>query len=347
MARPTVFSLYAGAGGMDIGFTNAGYDIVWANEMDPCAVDTYRANLGDHAVCGDILRVLTPTSSPDVVIGGPPCQGFSVIGRMRDDDPRSRHIFHFLELVEHFAPRAFVMENVKGLGASPRWEPLRERLRERAADLGYETRLMILNAADYGVPQARERMFLIGVAGTEPPAPPQPTTAERPVTVRSALKLLPPFGEPGNDTVTGARVVPSRAPIMRPTAHKGSLLFNGSGRPLDLDMPSKTLPASMGGNATPIIDQDELDHDAPPWVVEYHRHLADGGRPARRAPERLRRITVEEAAVLQSFPVGFRFQGPRVAQYRQVGNAVPPQLAEAVASTLLPVLQASPALAAA
>jgi DNA (cytosine-5)-methyltransferase 1 len=339
--RPTAISLYSGAGGLDLGFIGAGFDVVWANDADPFAVRTYNANVGEHAVCGDVLRVLVPAVSPDVVIGGPPCQGFSVIGRMRADDPRSRHVFHFLEVVEQLSPRAFVMENVKALGTNPRWAPLRDTLRARAEGLGYATELMVLNAAHYGVPQARERMFFVGVTGG-PPTVPEPKTRDDPPTVRQALSQLPRFGEPGNATMTGARVVPTREPVMRPTAHRGSLLFNGSGRPVHLDRPAKTLPASMGGNATPIIDQDELDFGAEPWVVEYHRHLANGGAPLTMAPERLRRLTVEECAVLQSFPIGFSFQGPRVAQYRQVGNAVPPRLAYAVASALLAALAAAP-----
>jgi DNA (cytosine-5)-methyltransferase 1 len=98
----------------------------------------------------------------------------------------------------------------------------------------------------------------------------------------------------------------------------------------------------MGGNATPIIDQEELEHGAEPWVVGYHRHLAEGGKPLAEAPARLRRLTVEECAVLQSFPVGFSFQGPRVAQYRQVGNAVPPKLGYAVAAALYGALVEAP-----
>lgn len=339
---PTVVSLYSGAGGLDLGFAQAGFEVLWANDSDPFAVETYRDNLGPHAVCGDVLETPLPDVQPDVVIGGPPCQGFSVIGRMRGDDPRSRHVFHFLDVVGQLQPEAFVMENVKSLGANPRWAPLRARLHERSAELGYETRLVLLNAADFGVPQARERMFLLGHRDGLPDAP-EPTTAGHPVTVREALADLPRFGEPGNDTVTGARVVPSRFPVMRPSAHAGSLLFNGSGRPLHLDRPAKTLPASMGGNATPIVDQDELDHGADPWVVEYHRHLIDGGAPRSSAPSRLRRLTVEEAAVLQSFPLGYRFSGARVAQYRQVGNAVPPKLAEAVALAVRATLR-EPAL---
>jgi len=121
---------------------------------------------------------------------------------------------------------------------------------------------------------------------------------------------------------------------MRPSPYRGSLLFNGSGRPLQLDAPAKTIPASMGGNATPILDQDELDLGVDPWVVGYHDRLAKGRTALKRAPKRLRRITVQEAAALQSFPPDWKFSGPRVAQYRQIGNAVPPKLALAVGKSV-------------
>lgn len=327
----TAISLYCGAGGLDLGFQRAGFELAWAIDSDPWAVRTYADAVGAHAVCGDVLAVDPPGYlRPDVVIGGPPCQGFSVIGRMDPLDPRSRHVTHFLDVVARFKPQAFVMENVKALAVNPRWVGLRSRLEARARRLGYAVETFVLNAADYDVPQARERMFMIGVRGSRPLAP-AATTAGSPPTVRSALAALPSVGKPGNDGVCKARVVPARAPIMRPTAHKGSLLFNGSGRPLFLDGPAKTLPASMGGNATPIIDQDELDKNATPWVVEYHAHLLAGGKPRRRAPKRMRRITVQEAAALQTFPPGMTFHGPQVAQYRQIGNAVPPKLAHAVA----------------
>ncbi len=339
-APRTAISLYCGAGGLDLGFRRAGFELQWAIDSDPYAVRTYAEALDERVVCGDVLEVAAPAHlQPDVVIGGPPCQGFSVIGRMDPLDPRSQHVTHFLDIVERFQPRAFVMENVKALAVNPRWSGLRERLKARARQLGFEVEIFVLNAADYGVPQARERMFMIGIRGARPLEPAK-TTARNPPTVRSALAALPSVGKPGNDGVCTARVVPARVPVMRPTAYKGSLLFNGSGRPLFLDGPAKTLPASMGGNATPIIDQDELDKGATPWVVEYHAHLLDGRRPRKRAPKRMRRITVQEAAALQTFPSGTRFHGPQVAQYRQIGNAVPPNLAHAVARSISSALDA-------
>src|SRR5215218_1546398 len=336
----SALSLYAGAGGLDLGFLEAGFEIVWAIDSDEQAVATYRANLGAHIACGELPGTAPPAElTPDVVIGGPPCQGFSVIGRMDPSDERSRHIFGFLDVVERHEPRAFVLENVKALAVSPRWATTRDALRRRAESLGYEVEVYVLNAADYGVPQGRERMFMVGMAETRPVCPP-PSTRGHPVTVREALAALPRYGEPGNDGICTAKVIPAVKPVMRPTAHKGSLLFNGSGRPLDLNSTAKTIPASMGGNATPIIDQDELEHGAAPWVVEYHARLLKGGKPLKKAPARMRRITVQEAAALQSFPRSFRFTGPQVAQFRQIGNAVPPRLAEHVAGTVRDTLRA-------
>jgi DNA (cytosine-5)-methyltransferase 1 len=255
LAGATFVSVYSGCGGMDIGFRLAGLEPVWANEIDAQAAATYRATLGGHMVEGDIDSVVWPgRGSADVVIGGPPCQGFSVAGRMDPADPRSRHVNRFMDIVEHVAPQAFAMENVKALAVSRRWGSIRERLKERADELGYRTQLLVLNAADFRVPQRRERMFLIGMRGDEPPAS-IPPTCDEPVTVRQALAHLPVFGEPGNHSRCTAGITPAKRPVLRPSAFKGSLLFNGNGRVLELDSTAPTLPASMSGNGTPIIDQ--------------------------------------------------------------------------------------------
>jgi DNA (cytosine-5)-methyltransferase 1 len=305
----TAISLYAGAGGLDLGFQNAGFEITWAVETDPNAVKTYRRNVGNHIVQGSLPETGPPEGlTADLVIGGPPCQGFSVIGRMDPTDPRSQHVFHLIDVAQAVGARGFVLENVKALAASPRWAATREALIDHARTAGFETRLCLLNAAHFGVPQARERMFLVGLESRDHVRP-TPVSEARPPTVREALAALPRIGEPGNDTLCQARVIPARDPVMRPTAHKGSLLFNGSGRPLLLDEPAKTLPASIGGNATPILDQGELEHGAEPWVITYHANLAAGGAPAAEAPARMRRLTVEEAAALQTLPSRLRVPG--------------------------------------
>lgn len=355
-ALGTYVSLYAGAGGMDLGFALAGFRPVWVNELDHHACATHNAvfrslwesrqyiGSGWATHCADITGLpdedLPSRGSADLVIGGPPCQGFSVAGKMDPDDPRSQHVFHFLDVVERVQPRAFVLENVKSLFLSRRWEAVRERLTLRAQDLGYGTEFYLCNASHFGVPQARERMFFIGILNGTPVAP-LTTTADNPPTVRQALAQLPRVGNIGNDSTCGAKVTPAKSPVMRLSPFAGMML-NGAGRPMDLDAPAPTLPASMGGNKTPIIDQDQLDLGVDPWIVEYHSRLQKGGAPLERVPQRMRRITVQEAAAIQTFPLGMKWHGPQSAQYRQIGNAVPPRLALAVARAVSVALEQQP-----
>lgn len=334
----TFVSLYSGAGGMDLGFYQAGFDPVWANDIDPAAVETFNKLFSNHvALCGDLrdwASTLPRPGEADLVIGGPPCQGFSVAGKMDPTDPRSRHVFNFVEIVKRLRPKAFVMENVKALAVNKRWTQLLDALRAEAEDASYRTQLLLLNASHYGVPQARERMFLVGLSDNKAPTlAPEPTTRSRPPTVRNALEQLPRFGSPGNDSVCTARVTPAKKPVLRRSPFAG-MLFNGQGRPLDLDRPAPTLPASMGGNRTPIVDQHQYENGDESWVVEYHAHLWAGGKPFTVVPGHLRRITVEEAAEIQTFPQGMHWAGKQSAQYRQVGNAVPPRLALHVARAM-------------
>lgn len=337
--HPRLLSLYAGAGGLDAGFVAAGYHPVWANERDPHAVSTRHevlnaVSLGcdtdEIVVTGDLdLSALPARGDVDIVVGGPPCQGFSVAGKRDPDDPRSMQVHRFLDAVEHLRPAAFVMENVPALSEGSRWAETRASLVCRARDLGFWTTLCVLNAADFGVPQNRRRMFLLG-SRVRVPVTPSPTCS-RPVTVREALSALPRVGEPGNDQLCLARITAAKTPVLRVSPYAG-MLFNGAGRPVNPDLPALTLPASMGGNRTPILDQANLDDPSLPlWVPSYHEWLCDGGAPAREVPARMRRITVAEAAALQGFPQDVTWHGPRTAQYRQIGNAVPPPLAQAVA----------------
>jgi DNA (cytosine-5)-methyltransferase 1 len=327
-------SLYSGAGGLDLGFIEAGFEPLWANDFDPDAVETYCRNIGAHIDVGDVDEVIDIdrliSLEPDVVIGGPPCQGFSVAGHMRPDDPRSKHVSRFLDVVEALSPQAFVMENVAALALNKRWESLIEGLEARARELGFNVRAFVLDASQYEVPQRRHRMFLVGIKGAEPIEPAR-TTEKATQTVRDALAGLPKLGSPGNGSLCTARVTPARRPVLRRSPFAG-MLFNGKGRPLDLERPASTLPASMGGNRTPIVDQWQLDGRADQsWVIRYHSRLMAGKPPVKHVPKRMRRLTVEEAAALQTFPPLWEFSGRLSAQYRQIGNAVPPRLAYHVA----------------
>jgi DNA (cytosine-5)-methyltransferase 1 len=320
---------------MDLGFLRAGFGVVWANDASADACATYRRNLGDHVSCQDV-RVVDPGRLPpcEVVIGGPPCQGYSVGGRMDPDDPRSALTWEFVRLVRALRPRAFVLENVKALAVLSRWGPVRARLLSLLGGLGYTVGMHLLDARAYGVPQARQRVFFFGTAADLPAVRSVPPTVDRPTTAGQVLRGLPPPGVAPNLGVCRAKVVPAKRPVLRRSPFAG-MLFNGQGRPIDLSSAVNTLPASMGGNRTPIVDEAELRDGRPPWVAEYQARLRRGLPPLGSAPNRLRRLTVTEAALLQTFPADFRFEGRQSSQYAQIGNAVPPLLAEAVARRLL------------
>lgn len=346
----TFASMYSGCGGLDLGLARAGMIPVWANEKDPWAAGTYdriqmiedpawaqaaRRFLDHSCYLGGIDEFffsLVPGLA-DVLAGGPPCQGFSRAGKMDPADPRSGHVSRFMDAVEVVRPRAFIMENVAHLALSPRWRPVIADLTSRARVAGYSAHLMVLDAADYGVPQHRSRMFLVGLPPEAPFREPLPLGSR--VPSGDVLRSMPPLGEPGNDHPCTARVTLARKPVLRASAYAG-MLFNGQGRLVNLNAPAQTLPATMGGNRTPVMDLGQLEHGREPWLSSYHGRLMAGGEPLEEVPAgaRMRRLSVEEAAALQSFPRDMRLQGPSAARFRQVGNAVPPLLAWHVASAV-------------
>ncbi len=343
-------SLFCGAGGMDAGFTAAGVEVLWANEINADAAGTYRANHpGIPVQCADIRAVKGSLAAfreqnVGLVFGGPPCQGFSVAGKMDPDDERSTLIWEFLDVVEMVAPRLFVMENVKALDTLTRWENVRRGIFQRAAELGYACFSRVVNASDFGIPQKRERVFFIGVGGGV-----QPTaaaglfdallTARRrlPPNLRQCLLSVGRAGSPENPLTCTAKISLASNPVVRRSPYAG-MLFNGMGRPMNLDELANTLPASMGGNKTPIVDERLLrDPGAENWIAAYHQRLLSGGAPdpTLPVPPHLRRLTIREAAAIQNFPPDYAFCGEKSAIYRQIGNAVPCGLAQAVAGAVL------------
>lgn len=164
-------SLFSGAGGMDVGFSRAGIEVVGAHDIDNDACRTYAANHPAVIIsCGDILEDLADMrrfEGVDVVFGGPPCQGFSVAGKMNPDDPRSQLLWVFMKAIEFTRPRAFICENVKALAVLDKWSEVRQKMFRSAHQLGYAVKLIVLNSSDFGVPQSRERMFLIGFRDIE------------------------------------------------------------------------------------------------------------------------------------------------------------------------------------
>lgn len=285
----------------------------------------------------------------DFVFGGPPCQGFSVAGKMDPDDERSKLIFTYLEVVGKVQPRAFVMENVKALGALEKWGPVRKKYLERATQMGYVCVPFILNATEYGVPQKRERVFFIGIKDCDDPFFEyhmgnllEDEKKSAPI-IRDLLKDLGRAGTAQNPNTCTAKITFATHPIMRKSPYAG-MYFNGQGRPIDVDGYSNTLPASMGGNKTPFVDEEYLYGDAvSDWVVDYHKGLMDGSITPEftEAPSRLRRITIREAARIQTFPDEYIFCGTKGRIYTQIGNAVPCKLAESVARAVVAYIEHS------
>lgn len=353
----TAISVFSGAGGMDVGFAEAGFRTSLVAELDAAACETLEAN---KALIGHIgSEEIVPTSVQDLrldylagtnldcLFGGPPCQGFSVAGKMDPNDERSELVFDFMRLVREARPKTFVMENVKSLAISVRWESVRNRFRRRASEAGYETTLFVLKATDFGVPQARERMFFIGVRKDVGDGPSLriemlqrlKEQQKKAATLKSVIKSFGPAGSKENPKTCTAKIAYAKSPILRRSAYAG-MLFNGAGRPIPVGGASPTLPASMGGNKTPIVDEAEIFNGESSFVEEYHAELMKGGKArVGTAPSRLRRLTINECAAIQTFPASYVFKGAKSSIYKQIGNAVPCQLAEIVAMSLRAVLE--------
>lgn len=332
-------SLFSGAGGMDVGFSKAGFKIVWANDNNKDACETFKANHGDIIECGNLENFLPKLSSyeggVDLVFGGPPCQGFSVAGKMDANDQRSKLVFSFMDVLAQVKPRAFVMENVKALGFLSKWGSVREALFKRAADLGYTFRqILILNSADFGVPQKRERMLFIGIK--DAPSINEITGIagyfnkykSKAPRVGQIFSQLGRAGTSLNPNTCNAKITTASNPILRRSPYAG-MLFNGAGRPIDPNGYANTLPASMGGNKTPIVDEAQVFDGQPSWVENYHKKLWTDKQITdfQGAPKFLRRLTIAEAQRIQTFPDNYKFMGGTNSIYKQIGNAVPCNLA--------------------
>ena len=217
-------SVFSGAGGLDIGAIQAGANVIWANDVMKEACQTYRVNIGDHIVCGDInekMKDLDGLSNIALLIGGPPCQGFSVAGKMDANDKRSQLIWSYLSVLAMLKPRAFVMENVKALGTLQKWEATRNLLIQSMRDLGYSVHFIVLNAKDFDVPQSRERIFIVGFQGN-PNIVPDLAAMIKPYskpakTLREVLLTHDRAGTGNNKDVCRAKIALAHKPVLRKT----------------------------------------------------------------------------------------------------------------------------------
>ena len=362
MSRPAVLDLFAGAGGLGLGFEQAGFDVVAAVELDPIHAAVHSYNF-PHCVtlCNDATlisgsEISTRAGRPiDVVVGGAPCQGFSLIGKRALDDPRNQLVRHFLRLVVELQPAAFVLENVRGLTIGKHRRFLDEVVDEFEAH-SYRVRLpwQVLNASDFGVPQHRQRLFLIGArADIALPEYPLLELGTSPPTCHDALGDLPDVDEFSQllhaDAVRTAWARPS-SPYARQMRcldndawHFGYVrdwdpsLLTSSTRTAHTEISRRRFERTPPGTVEPISRFFKL---ATVGLCNTLRAGTDSARGAFTSPRPIhykynRCVTVREMARLHGFPDWFRFHATKWHGARQIGNAVPPPLGRAVASSIL------------
>ena len=364
MTRPIGIDLFAGAGGLSLGFEQAGFDVVAAVEIDPIHSAAHKFNFPQCAticksvidVTGDELRKSAGIGKRevDVVFGGAPCQGFSLIGKRALDDPRNQLVYHFVRIVRELRPRYFVFENVKGLTLGPHRRFLQEIV-EAFQEEGYEVHLpyKVLNAAEHGVPQDRRRLFLMGARkGQRLPDYPEPSGR---VTVKQAIGDIPDaeafsdlwsrdwtkvkFGRPS----AYAAVLRGKSEDPNDFAHPRAFdptVLTSSMLTEHTDLSRSRFAATEPGKTEPISRFLKLNLEG---VCNTLRAGTASDRGAFTSPRPIhpvvpRVITVREAARLHSYPDWFRFHATKWHGFRQIGNSVPPYLARAVASQLMKAL---------
>lgn len=367
-ARPIGIDLFAGAGGLSLGFEQAGFDVAAAVEIDPIHAAVHEFNFPR---CATICRSVTDLSGADirrlsgigdrrvdVVFGGAPCQGFSMIGKRALDDPRNALVHHFVRLVVELEADYFVFENVKGLTVGQHKRFLAELIESfRAAGYDVLEPYRVLNAADFGVPQDRRRLFLMGCKrGMRLPG--YPETLPR-TTVAAAIGDLP---DADGIAALASRDV-ARTKLRKPSPY-AAVLRGLAADPTDFSYPRKfdasLLTSSMRTEHTALSKRRfaETEHGKTEPVSRFHKLDPDGVCNTLRAgtasdrgaftsprpihPEYARVITVREAARLHSYPDWFRLHSTKWHGFRQIGNSVPPLLGRAVARELIRAMGVRP-----
>ncbi|QBO59351.1 DNA cytosine methyltransferase [Chryseobacterium salivictor] len=387
-----VVDLFAGAGGFGLGFKLAkcNYELLLSLEVDKWAVDTLKANSNHTIIHNDIKKYNTAgkikeicPEKPDVIIGGPPCQGFSNAGKKDPSDPRNSLFKSYAEWVEVLEPKIFVMENVKGIltGKNERGEKVIDIIRQTFEKIGYRVNIWELNAANYGVPQSRERVFIVGNKfNTDISIPPithyfhyekaklngKAQNLLEAITVIDAIGDLPELNA-GEGSEEDIYTKEGSSTFQRISKGSNNILFNHVSmrhtsrvvkryeRIMDgeslFDMPEDLMVRKRNGNGelSQVLFSSNYRHLKPNMIsytipASFYSNFIHPTQP--------RNITSREAARLQSFPDNYVFKGKRtqissklltklgkdsenhLSQYNQIGNAVPPLLAKAIARHL-------------
>jgi DNA (cytosine-5)-methyltransferase 1 len=385
-SKPTVVGLFSGCGGLDLGFKQAGFDILWANDFDKDSVETYKNNIGDHIVLGDITQIPSKEipSNFDVLLGGFPCQGFSVANTKRSmKDERNFLYLEMLRIIKDKKPKFFVAENVKGLLSMEKGAVI-EMIVKDFKSIGYKVDYRLLTASDYGVPQHRQRVFIIGNRiGKENPFP----------KVTHGLKndLFNPKLEPYVSTKSAIGHLANVRTRDKPFRHKNVTIHNHVARmnvsdkfwgrkhdvnQFDICDYLKEWRKNSGWSTKRIDEHFGYAHTAGHWfrkdnnsgsipnpddwrglkkllkfddkydkqvteleektiVFEQSLRISNWEEPSDTItatgpeihPNKKRRLSVRECAILQTFPDDFIFHGAIGSMYKQIGNAVAVDLA--------------------
>lgn len=356
--------LFSGVGGMALGFERAGTKVVAAVESDAKHVETYTINFPHTSVIPKDVRQVSAkelhsstnnSGNIDLVFGGPPCQGFSIMGNRSVDDPRNSLLLEFARIVEELQPMAFVMENVSGI-LSPQYRGVLRTFYDKLKTAGYvfADEPLVLNAKDFGVPQSRVRVFVVGLRRSRYLLPtPRSTFAETTEelmspTVRHAIGDLPllesldflfecdrftdPLGEP---SLYATEMRKANSNLISSLPGVGGFL-----RTRHSEVVKSRFAATRPGAREPVSRFARLDYNSVAPTLRAGTPLSMGKFMAARPihPIESRCITIREAARLQSFPDWFELHPSRWYGAMQIGNSVPPLLAEAVARSVLDTL---------
>lgn len=338
--RYTVLDLFCGCGGLSLGFEQAGFDVLAGIDVWKDALVTYQANHPNSKAIQADLMTLQPeevsktigTKSVDVIIGGPPCQGFSIAGKRIIDDERNKLYKSFVRMVEYFKPKAFVMENVPNI-LTIGDGIIREAIVKDFTSLGYNVCYKVLLASNYGVPQNRRRAVFVGLLNGKRFNFPEANDSCT-ITTLQALSDLPEY------TIVDGSPYPfaPQSEYQREMRKNSAYLYNHEAtthseqtQKIIAMVPDggnyKNLPEELQSTRKVHIAWTRLNSQRPSITIDTgHRHHFH--YKYNRIP------TVRESARIQSFPDDFIFMCSRTSQYKQVGNAVPPMMANAIAKSL-------------
>ena len=354
MNTPNAIDLFSGCGGLSLGMENAGFEVIYANELNKDAAETYCNNFPNTIVDVGDIREINPEdvqkrikkNNIDIIGAGPPCQGFSTLVKRNGRDPRNRLFRNLVKFVRHFSPKIFVMENVTGLLSMSSGNTIK-KIQKEFEGIGYYVEIGKLLASDFGVPQDRTRVFIVGSTKKIPREELFPVkNGHARVSIKKAISDLAFLGI-GEISTTYCQK--PRSDYQRLMRNGNKILANHESPKHSEKIQKRFMRIPQGTNAKKVKGYDSGKRDC------YKFDPSEPSKTITTLPEdfihyeKNRIPTVRELARIQSFPDDFVFYGPRTTggaqrkntcpQYTQVGNAVPPMLSEALFSNLRKVLE--------